>query len=67
MRSTQPTKSHQKRPKRNWPTGRGFERFCGFLGAETSHWYPDLIHDQHPVEAPAIPEEGYHFSTDITD
>ncbi len=26
--------------RRNWPTGRGFERFYGFLGAETNQWYP---------------------------
>nr|WP_271212062.1 arylsulfatase [Rhodococcus wratislaviensis]GLK38398.1 arylsulfatase AtsA [Rhodococcus wratislaviensis] len=53
--------------KRNWPIGRGFERFYGFLGAETSQWYPDLVHDNHPVEQPASPEEGYHFGVDITD
>ena len=53
--------------KRQWPLGRGFERFYGFLGAETNQWYPDLIHDNHPVEQPATPEQGYHFSTDITD
>ncbi|MEV0030279.1 arylsulfatase [Nocardia sp. NPDC050793] len=53
--------------KRNWPIGRGFERFYGFLGAETNQWYPDLVHDNHPVEQPATPEEGYHFSVDITD
>ena len=23
--------------KRNWPTGRGFERYYGFLGGETNH------------------------------
>ena len=53
--------------KRNWPVGRGFERFYGFLGAETNQWYPDLVHDNHPVEQPSTPEEGYHFSVDITD
>ena len=53
--------------KRQWPLGRGFERFYGFLGAETNQWYPDLIHDNHPVEQLATPEQGYHFSTDITD
>ncbi|MER6251435.1 arylsulfatase [Streptomyces sp. NPDC001584] len=53
--------------RRSWPLGRGFERFYGFLGAETSQWYPDLVHDNHPVEQPATPEEGYHFGTDITD
>jgi hypothetical protein len=25
--------------RRNWPTGRGFERFYGFLGAETNQWF----------------------------
>ncbi|MBV8713359.1 MAG: sulfatase-like hydrolase/transferase, partial [Solirubrobacterales bacterium] len=53
--------------RRNWPTGRGFERFYGFLGAETNQWYPELIYDSHPVEPPKGPEEGYHFTEDITD
>ncbi len=53
--------------RKQWPLGRGFERFYGFLGAETNQWYPDLVHDNHTVEQPKTPEEGYHFSTDITD
>src|SRR5947209_330345 len=53
--------------KRNWPVGRGFERFYGFLGAETNQWYPDLVHDNHPVDPPATPAEGYHLSVDLTD
>jgi len=53
--------------RRNWPTGRGFERFYGFLGAETNQWYPDLVYDNHPVEQPSLPEQGYHFTNDITD
>jgi arylsulfatase A-like enzyme len=53
--------------RRNWPTGRGFERFYGFLGAETNQWYPDLVYDSHPVDPPSTPEEGYHFTEDITD
>jgi arylsulfatase A-like enzyme len=53
--------------RRNWPTGRGFERFYGFLGAETNQWYPDLVYDSHPVEAPRSPEAGYHLTEDITD
>jgi arylsulfatase A-like enzyme len=53
--------------KHNWPLGRGFERYYGFLGAETNQWYPDLIYDNHPVDQPKTPEEGYHFSIDITD
>jgi arylsulfatase A-like enzyme len=53
--------------KRNWPVGRGFERYYGFLGGETNQWYPDLIYDNHPVDQPAMPEEGYHLTTDLTD
>ncbi|MGZ3624608.1 MAG: arylsulfatase [Ktedonobacteraceae bacterium] len=58
--------------KRNWPVGRGFERFYGFLGAETNNWYPDLIYDNHPVDQPSTPtedgsEKGYHLSRDLTD
>jgi arylsulfatase len=53
--------------RRNWPTGRGFERWYGFLGAETNQWYPDLVYDNHPVAQPRTPEEGYHLTEDITD
>jgi arylsulfatase A-like enzyme len=35
--------------KRNWPVGRGFERYYGFLGGETNQWHPDLVYDNHPV------------------
>ena len=52
--------------RRNWPSGRGFERFYGFLGAETNQWYPELVYDNHPVDQPKTPEEGYHFTEDIT-
>src|SRR5206468_1309922 len=51
-------------PFDRWPLGRGFERFYGFLGGDTSQWYPDLVHDQHPMEPPATPEEGYHLNQD---
>ncbi|TDE00699.1 arylsulfatase [Jiangella asiatica] len=53
--------------KRNWPLGRGFERYYGFLGGETNQWYPDLMYDNHPVDQPALPEDGYHLTTDLTD
>lgn len=53
--------------KRRWPLGRGFERFYGFLGGESSGWYPDLVHDNHPTEPPATPEEGYHIAKDLSD
>jgi arylsulfatase A-like enzyme len=54
-------------PRRNWPSGRGFERWYGFLGAETSQWYPDLVYDNHLVDPPKSPEEGYHLTVDLTD
>jgi arylsulfatase len=53
--------------RRNWPTGRGFERSYGFLGAETNQWYPDLVYDNHPVDQPRLPEDGYHLTEDLTD
>src|SRR6201996_5639026 len=53
--------------RRNWPVGRGFERFYGFLGAETNQWYPDLVYDSHPVDQPRLPEDGYHLTEDLTD
>ena len=53
--------------RRNWPTGRGFERWYGFLGAETNQWYPDLVYDNHMIDQPSLPEDGYHLTDDITD
>ena len=53
--------------RRNWPSGRGFERWYGFLGAETNQWYPDLVYDNHPVDQPKSPQEGYHLTEDLTD
>ncbi len=53
--------------KARWPLGRGFERFYGFLGGESSQWYPDLVYDNHPIEQPYLPEQGYHLSKDLAD
>ena len=53
--------------KKRWPLGRGFERFYGFLGGESSGWYPDLVHDNHSAEPPGSPEEGYHIAKDLSD
>ena len=53
-------------PYDRWPLGRGFERFYGFLGADTHQYYPDLTYDNHSVDPPKTPEEGYHFTEDIT-
>ena len=50
-----------------WPLSKGFDRFYGFLGGETNQWYPDLVEDNHFIEPPATPEEGYHLSKDLAD
>ena len=57
------------RPARydRWPLGRGFERFYGFLGGDTNQYYPDLVYDNHQVEPPQTPEEGYHLTEDLVD
>jgi arylsulfatase A-like enzyme len=54
-------------PYDRWPLGRGFERYYGFLGGDTSQWNPDLVYDNHPVEPPRTPEEGYHLTEDLAD
>ncbi len=54
-------------PYDRWPLGRGFERFYGFLGGETHQYYPDLVFDNHQVEPPNTPEEGYHLTEDLVD
>ncbi|WP_308299879.1 arylsulfatase [Streptomyces sp. CJ_13] len=54
-------------PYDRWPLGRGFERFYGFLGGDTSQWYPDLVYDNHQVEPPATPQEGYHLTEDLVE
>ena len=54
-------------PFERWPLGLGFERYYGFLGAETSQWSPELVRDNTHVEPPATPEEGYHLTEDLVD
>ncbi|MFC7099025.1 arylsulfatase [Halobaculum marinum] len=52
-------------PYDQWPLGRGFERFYGFLGGDTDQYTPALIHDNHQVDPPATAEEGYHLTEDL--
>jgi arylsulfatase len=54
-------------PFTRWPLGRGFERYYGFLGGDTDQWHPDLTYDNHPVEQPYGPEDGYHLNADLAD
>lgn len=50
-----------------WPLQMGFDRFYGFIGGETNQWYPDLVEDNHYIEPPYTPEQGYHLSKDLAD
>jgi arylsulfatase A-like enzyme len=55
-------------PFDNWPTGGGgFEHFYGFIGGETNQYAPAIYQDTVPVEPDRTPEEGYHFTEDMTD
>jgi arylsulfatase len=54
-------------PFHQWPTGSGFEHFYGFIGGETNQWAPAIYRDTVPVEPDRTPEEGYHFTDDMTD
>ncbi|MFI1168683.1 arylsulfatase [Streptomyces sp. NPDC020801] len=54
-------------PYDRWPLGRGFERFYGFLGGDTNQWYPELVYDNHQIEPPRSPEQGYHLTEDLAD
>jgi arylsulfatase A-like enzyme len=54
-------------PYDQWPCQRGFDRFYGFLDGETDQFSPELVYDNHAVEPPARPEDGYHLSEDLVD
>jgi arylsulfatase A-like enzyme len=54
-------------PFDQWPTGGGgFEYFYGFLGGETNQFYPAIYEGTTPIEPEKTPEEGYHFTEDMT-
>ena len=54
-------------PFHNWPLARGFDRFYGFLQGETDQFRPELVHDQHYIDPPATPAQGYHLTEDLVD
>ena len=55
-------------PFDNWPSGGGgFEYFYGFIGGETNQYAPAIYHNTTPIEPDRTPEEGYHFTEDMTD
>ncbi|MBX9626181.1 MAG: arylsulfatase, partial [Gemmataceae bacterium] len=54
-------------PFDRWPTGQGFETFYGFNQGETHQFYPVIYRNTTWVPQPKTPEQGYHFTTDMTD
>ncbi|WP_439485833.1 arylsulfatase [Blastomonas fulva] len=55
----------QAGPFNLWPTGQGFDKFYGFIGADADNWQPVLLDGTSPVATPAGP--GYHLNDDLAD
>jgi arylsulfatase A-like enzyme len=55
-------------PFDRWPTHSGFDRFYGFLAAETNQWSPSIIDGTVRIDPPAAGsgDAEYHFTTDMT-
>jgi arylsulfatase len=51
-------------PFDGWPLGRGFDRFYGFMDAETDHYAPELVLDNSSIDAPGTFD---HLTTDLID
>jgi arylsulfatase len=49
-------------PFDRWPSGKGFEKFFGFLGSQTDQYKPALVEDNSFVTP-----DGRHLSEQITD
>jgi arylsulfatase len=49
-------------PFDRWPSGKGFERFFGFLGSQTDQYHPDLVEDNSHVTP-----DGRNLNEQITD
>ncbi len=54
-------------PFDQWPCQRGFDRFYGFLDGETDQFHPELVYDNHSVDAPKSGADGYHLTEDLLD
>lgn len=53
-------------PFDRWPTGMGFDRFYGIMGAEASQWEPP-VYDQTTPISPHVGRPGYHLTEDLAD
>jgi arylsulfatase len=61
------TESGPGGPFDGWPLGRGFDRFYGFMDAETDQYSPELVRDNTHVDPPRGYADGYHLTEDLVD
>ncbi|KAB2910433.1 MAG: arylsulfatase, partial [Hyphomicrobiaceae bacterium] len=54
-------------PFDGWPLGRGFDRYYGFMDAETDQYSPELVVDNTHIDAPGAYQSGYHLTEDLVD
>lgn len=50
-------------PFDQWPVGRGFDHYYGFLDGLADQYHPELVRDNTPIEPPGDP--NYHLSVDL--
>jgi arylsulfatase A-like enzyme len=65
--ATRTTETGPTGPFDGWPLGRGFDRFYGFLDAETDQYSPELVRDNTHVTAAGDHSTGYHLTEDLVD
>jgi len=61
------TESGATGPFDGWPLGRGFDRFYGFLDAETDQYAPELVSDNTHIDPPGTHADDYHLTWDLVD
>jgi arylsulfatase len=59
------TESGATGPFDGWPLGRGFDRFYGFLDAETDQYAPELVSDNAHIDPPGTYADDYHLTWSI--
>src|SRR6202011_1962938 len=61
------TESGATGPFDGWPLGRGFDRYYGFMDAETDQYAPELVLDNSSIDPPGTYQSGYHLTADLVD
>src|SRR5579871_5624596 len=61
------TESGPTGPFDGWPLGRGFDRYYGFMDAETDQYAPELMRDNSAIAPPGTWQSGYHLTEDLVD